>query len=173
MSLRRRGGPRREQQSRVATAGVPRPEETGVAERRRLEHRVQSRGVESSADERDVGERVEIAEHADAVDEHDVGAPARAEAPSRAQRDRLALAPPLDRREVRRRRLVRRDDQSRLGMPLADAAPRAEQHAARPTARSSRRRASAVAPRSGASSGRSESALPPRGPTPDRSACRP
>ena len=52
---------------------VPRPEEHRRAERRRLEHRVQSGGVKSAADERDVGERIEIAEHADAIDEHDVG----------------------------------------------------------------------------------------------------
>src|ERR1017187_8278309 len=44
-----------------------RPEEPGHPECRRLDRRVQSRGVESAADVRDIRELVEIAEHADAI----------------------------------------------------------------------------------------------------------
>ena len=68
----RRTAATRDEQLGVAAVRVARPEQHRHAERRRLEHRVQPRGVKSPADVRDVRQRIQIAEHADAIDDHDV-----------------------------------------------------------------------------------------------------
>ena len=54
---------------------------------------MQSGRVKSAADVRDVGERVQLAEHADAIDEDDVGVARAAGSSSRATRSFDALAP--------------------------------------------------------------------------------
>ena len=56
-----RRGAGSEQEAGFTAVRVARPEQHGHAESRGLEHRVQTRSVESAADERNVGERIEIA----------------------------------------------------------------------------------------------------------------
>jgi hemoglobin len=116
------GAPAREEQPRVAARRVPRTKEHRRAERGRLQYRVQSSGVKGAPDKGDVRERVQVAEHADPIHEHDVGRATRRV--ERLDLERLARRPGTDCGQVRRGRLVRRNDQSRTRNALAHRAPR-------------------------------------------------
>jgi hypothetical protein len=107
---------------------VARPEEDGGTERRRLEHGVQTRSVEPPADVRHVGECVEVAEHTDAIDDHDVGVLGAVRAESGGM-ESGARGPALERSEMRRGRLVRRDDHSCAGVACMEPRPSGEQRA--------------------------------------------
>ena len=62
-----------DQQFGVPAVAESWPEHHRRAERRRLEHRVQASRMETTADEGGIGNRVEITEHTNAIDEHYVG----------------------------------------------------------------------------------------------------
>ena len=110
----------------VAAVLKARTEENRRAESRRLEDGVQAGRVKAAADERDVGERVEIAEHSDAIDHDDVRVARRVVETIRAQR--ASLGPREQFGDVLFRRLVWRDDESHVDARAAQRFERGEQH---------------------------------------------
>src|SRR5690348_73036 len=95
----------------VATGVMARAEQDRRAEGGWLQDGMQARGVESATDERDVGECVEVAEHADTIDDDDVGAGCLRVAQLR-RVESFSRCPALEWREMRWRGLVRRDDEA-------------------------------------------------------------
>ncbi len=110
----------------VAAVLKARPEENWRSERRRLENGMQSGRVKAAADERDVGERVKVAEHADPIDDDDVRVARRFVETIRAQR--TSLGPREQFGDVLFRRFVRRDDESHVYARAAQRVERGEQH---------------------------------------------
>jgi len=78
--------------------------------------------MKSAAHVRYIGERVEIAEHAVAVDENDIRGGSSGRIQTR-QAQTAGARPRLDRTEVRVAGFVRRDDQTRIRNLVANAQP--------------------------------------------------
>ena len=85
--------------------------------------------VKAAADVRDVGERVQFAEHANAIDDDDVGVRPRGRRRRVARRRACARSPASTiASHVVDGRLVRRDDQSRVASAAAQRLERGKQH---------------------------------------------
>jgi len=98
------------QEKRGIAAGVMTgAEQYGRTEGGGFEDGVKAGRMESTADERHVGERIEIAQHADAVDDDDVGIGCIRFTQSRSA-ETFRGCPACDGGEMRRRRLVWSDD---------------------------------------------------------------
>ena len=128
------------QQHRIAAGRVARTEQHRRPERRRLDHRMQSRRVKSAADVGDIRERVQIAEHADAIDDHDIRGRRGRAREHRATKPGVRC-PARDGVRVCRDRFVRRDDQPCVRHPLAHGTPCRRAAAFRQRATSTQRRA--------------------------------
>ena len=91
-----------------------------------LDHRVQSCAVKSTANKGHIGKRVEVAEHANPIDDDHIGRALCVGAESCDHKPEL-LGGSLDGFEMVRGGLVRRDNQSCVGDPCAEGAPGGEQ----------------------------------------------
>jgi hypothetical protein len=87
---------------------------------------MEARGVKSAADERRVAQCVQVTEHPGPVDKNDV---AHRRVPRAQARDMetFASCPAFDRRKMHVARLVRRDDEPRVGQRRPHVGPRSEE----------------------------------------------
>src|SRR5690349_17616219 len=93
-----------DEQAGITTHRVPRTEGHGRAEGGRLENRMKPGVVKAAANKGDIRQRVEVTQHANAIDENNVALSGRRAESVELQP--LVRRPPLDRLEMSGRRLM-------------------------------------------------------------------